>query len=231
MSSGRFWTARGAQGLLAGIAIGTLDFLYYIPFVPADKMGSGLLGSSLVLWGGECTLFALGLGLAERLARPRELRAWQLGLAIVGAVVASVVSWHAFAVFVLRDQLGLQLFREQVAQSSEWMGGMLYHSWLVLFFGSLIAAVVASQRWRARMLDALRSAERERAISEQRLAVERLQFLEARIDPDHLYETLSRIERLYEYDAPAADALLDQLIAFLRTAIVASRTSTMKGAT
>lgn len=229
MSSGRFWALRAGQGILAGAAIGTLDFLYYMPFVSAGKMGFGLLASSLALWCGEYLLFALALGLAERLVSPRELRAWQLALAIVGAVAASVVTWHAFCVFVLSDQLGLQLFREQVTPSQEWMGGMMYHAWLVLFFGGLIAAVAASQRWRTRMLDALRSAELGRAISEQRLAGARLQFLETRIDPDHLYGTLSRVERLYEDDAAAADALLDELIAFLRTAIVDSRISFMKG--
>jgi len=96
------------------------------------------------------------------------------------------------------------------------MGGLLYHTWLMLFFGTLIAAVGASQRSRSRMLSALRSAELDRATSQQRLVAARLAALEARIDPDYLYHTLSRLERLYEDDPPAADHLLDELIAFLR---------------
>ena len=228
MSRGRFWLTRGGQGLLAGAAIGTLDFLYYVPFVPAAKMGLGLFASSLVLWCGEYMLFALVLGLAQRVASPRELRAWQLALVIVIGVAASVVLWHAFSALVLRDQLGLRLLREQLTGARDWMGGVTYHAWLMLFFGGLIEAVAASQRWRARMLETLRAAELGRATSEQRLAGARLQHLEARVDPDHLYATLSRVERLYEHDAEAADRLLDELIAFLRAAIADSRTSFKK---
>jgi hypothetical protein len=215
----RFWLTRAGLGLLAGAAIGTLDFLYYIPLVPS-KLSVGLLASSLAVWCGEYVLFALALGLAERLALPRELSAGQLTLAVAAAVAASVVLWHGFSVFVLRDQLGLQLFREHVTESSDWIGGIMYHAWLMLFFGGLIAAVYASQRWRTRMLEALRSAELGRAASEQRLAGAKLQFLQSRIDPDHLYDTLSRVERLYEHDAPAADELLDELIGFLRTSLM-----------
>jgi hypothetical protein len=114
----------------------------------------------------------------------------------------------------------MRLFREHVGQPGNWMGGMLYHAWLMLFFGGLSAAVGASERWRTRMLHALRSAELSRATSQQRLAEARLAALQARVDPDYLYHTLSRLERLYEEDPPAADRLLDELIAFLRNALV-----------
>lgn len=215
-----FWMTRAAHGFIVGAAIATLDFLYYFPFMSApNEIGFGLFISSLVVWCGECVLFALALGLAEHLASPGELRAWQLGLAVVGGVTASVIIWHAFSVLVLRDQLGMHLFRDQVGQPGNWIGGVLYHAWLMLFFGGLITAVDASQRWRTRMLSALRTAELGRATSQQRLVEARLASLEARIDPDYLYHTLSRLERLYEDDPPAADYLLDELIAFLRNAL------------
>ncbi len=214
---------RAALGFIVGAGIATLDFLYYLQLVSApDEIGFGLFASSLVVWCGECILLALALGLAERLASPDELRAWQLVLALVGGVTASVIVWHAFSILVLRDQLGMRLFRDHVGQAENWVGGMLYNAWLMLFFGGLIAVVVASQRRRTRMLSALRSAEINRATSQQRLAEARLASLQARIDPDHLYQTLSRLERLYENDPPAADHLLDELIAFLRKALTES---------
>jgi len=211
---------RASHGFIAGAAIATLDFLYYFPLVSApNEIGFGSLTSSLILWCGECVLFALALGLAERLTSPRELHAWQLGLAVIVGVSASVILWHAFCGFVLRDQLGMRLFRDHVGQPGDWMGGVLYHAWLMLFFGGLIAAVGASQRWRTRMVSALRSAELARATSQQRLAEARLASLEARVDPDYLYHALSRLQRLYEDDPPAADRLLDELIIFLRNAL------------
>ena len=216
-SGARFWLTRAAQGFVVAAAIATLDFMYYREFV--NEMGFGLLASSLVVWCGECMLFALLLGAAERLASPGELRAWQLALALAGFVTVSVILWHAFSILVLRDQLGMPLFRDHVGQRDNWMHGLLYHAWLMLFFGGLIAVVVAAQRRRTRMLSALRSAELGRATAQQRLAEAKLASLEARVDPDYLYHTLSRLERLYEDDPPAADHLLDELIAFLRSAL------------
>jgi sensor histidine kinase YesM len=142
----------------------------------------------------------------------------------------SVVVWHAFTLLVLRDQFGMRLFREEVAGSIDWKVGLLYHAWLMLFFGGLTAVVTASQRRRARMLSALRAAELGRATSQQRLAEARLGSLEARVDPDYLYRSLSRLERLYEYDPSAADHLLDELIAFLRNALAEGNRSTLKEA-
>lgn len=216
----RFWIRRAALGFMVGAAIATLDFLYYFSLMHTpNELGFGLFVSSVVVWGGECVLFALALGCAERLASPGELRAWQLGIAIAGGVTASVIIWHAFSVLVLRDQFGMRLFRDHVGQPENWLGGVLYHAWLMLFFGGLIAAVYASQRWRTRMLAALRSAELGRATSQQMLAEAKLASLEARVDPDYLYHTLSRLEWLYENDPSAADPLLDELIAFLRNAL------------
>ena len=225
-SGTRFWMARAAIGFIVGATIATLDFLYYLPLISApNEIGFGLFIASLVVWCGECILFALALGLAERLASPDELHAWQLAVAVVGGGTASVIVWHAFSILVLRDQLGMPLFRDHVGQPENWMGGMLYNTWLMLFFGGLIAAVVASQRRRARMLSALRSAELNRATSQQRLAEARLASLQARVDPDYLYQTLSQLERLYEDDPLAADHLLDELIAFLRKALNDSQVS------
>ena len=46
-----------------------------------------------------------------------------------------------------------------------------------------------------------------------------LASLEERVAPGYLYDTLSRLERLYEDDPPAADRLLEELIDFLRRAL------------
>jgi LytS/YehU family sensor histidine kinase len=95
----------------------------------------------------------------------------------------------------------------------------------MLFFGGLAAAVYASRRRRARMLAALRAAELGRATSQQRLAEARLASLQARVEPDFLLQTLTRLEQSYEADPHAADRLLDELIAFLRGALADIRAS------
>ena len=219
-----FWFIRIGQGVALGVIIATLDFLYYAPLLPVPiDVEFGFFISSLVLWSGECTLFALIVAAAERIVSPRYLHAWQLAAIAFAAVTISVFAWHGFSIVVLRDLLGVNLFREQVAASGNWVGHMLYHSWLMLFFGGLCVAVAASHRWHFRMLMALRAAEMRHAISQQSLATAELARLESSVDPNYLFQTLARLEKLYADNPQAADAVLDDLINFLRRVLGESR--------
>jgi sensor histidine kinase YesM len=82
-----------------------------------------------------------------------------------------------------------------------------------------MAAVYLSRQRHARMLAVLRAAELARGDSQRRLAETRLAALQARIDPGFLFQTLTRLEQLYEADPPGADRLLEELIVFLRGAL------------
>jgi hypothetical protein len=218
MRGARFWIVRAGAGLLFGGAIAVLEFVHYFPAAP-DPIGLRAFASLLLVWGGEGVLLGLTVGLAERLVRPSELRASQLAVAVAVGAVASASVWHAVVQFVLREQLGMRLFIDQVGQPTVWIGVVLYHSWIMLFFGGLATAVYASQRRHARMLFALRAAELRRESSHQKLAEAKLASLQARVEPDFLLQTLTRLERSYETDPRAADRLLDELIAFLRAAL------------
>jgi hypothetical protein len=213
----RFWLVRVGWGVLLGSAIATLEFAYYFPRVSAPyEMGLYSFASLLLGWCGDGILFALTVGLVERSVRPAELRGWQLALAVVAGAIGGVLIWQLFTHLLLRERFGVWLFMDHVGQPSTWKGAVVYRAWVMLFFGGLAAAVYASQRRRARMLAALGAAELGRASSQQRLAEATLASLQARIDPDLLFRTLTRMERLYETDAAAADRLLDELVAFLR---------------
>jgi len=60
--------------------------------------------------------------------------------------------------------------------------------------------------------------------SAQRLAVEaQLKLLQTQIEPHMLFNTLSTLHTLIEVDAPRAQAMLDQLITYLRGTLSASR--------
>lgn len=223
----QYWLSRVGCGFLCGAALALLEHLYYFPLVsPPNELGLASFAALLINYGGEGTLLALVVALAERRARPRELRAWELALAVTAGAVFGVTLWQAFAHFVLRDQLGVRLFIDHVGQPAIWTGVVLYHSWLMLFFGGLAAAVYASQRWRGRMLEALRSAEIARARSEGVLAQARLDSLQARVDPELVFQSLAKLEGLYGTDPAAAERLLDELVAFLRAAVADIRAST-----
>jgi len=200
----RFWMRRAGYGVLLGAAIATLEFAYYFPLVSEhSRFGLNSYVSLLLVWGGECALLALTVAVAERGVRPRELRTWELGLAVALGAFGGSLIWQVLMDFVLRDRAGL----------------VLYHGWLILFFGGLAAAVYSSQRRRARVLAALRAAELGRARSQQRLAEVTLGSLQSRIDPEFLFQTLTRLERLYEADPTGADRVLEELIVFLRRAL------------
>lgn len=225
-SAGRFWLKRLGFGFFLGAAIATLEFAYYFPLV-THTIGIESFLSSIVLWCGESVLFALFVSGAEYSVKPRELRAWQLALAVAVGVLLAVLAWHAFSHFILRDQFGVRLFRDYLDQPVVWAGGVLYHTWMLFFFGGLATAAYASQRRYTSMLAALRAAQLARATSQRRLADAKLASLQARIEPDVLFQTLTKLEQFYETDPGSADRLLDELIAFLRGALADMRASSV----
>jgi histidine kinase len=232
MEAGRFWMWRAAYGLLLGISIAVLEFAHYYPLVSTpDRLGVLSLLSSLLTWGGEGVLLALTVALFERRDAPRLLGPRQLALAVVAGSVAGVLAWQAFVQLVLREQFGIWLFRDHLGQPMDGMGTALYHTWLMLFFGGLAATVQLSRQRHARVLAVLRAAELDRETSQRRLAEAGLAALQARIDPDFLFQTLAKLEQLYEADPPGADRLLEELIAFLRGALADIRLQSYKEGT
>jgi hypothetical protein len=221
-----FCLQHAGVGLLLGVSIAVLEFAYYYPLVATPgKPGLGLLVSLLLSWCGDGVLLAVTVGLFERREAPRSFGARQLALAVVVGSIAGVLAWQAFVNFVLRERFGIWVLRDFVGQPVNWAGGVLYHIWLMLVFGGLAAAVYSSRQRHAQMLAVLRAAELDRETSQRRLAEARLSALHARIDPEFLFQTLTKLEQLYDADPPGADRLLEELIVFLRGALADTQLS------
>jgi hypothetical protein len=89
--------------------------------------------------------------------------------------------------------------------------------WLLI--GSAVVFVYAGRRAARRAEARLRAAELDR-VRRSKLALEsRLQAMQARVEPQFLFNTLLQIERLYEFDPELAARMLDDLIAYLRAAM------------
>jgi hypothetical protein len=86
------------------------------------------------------------------------------------------------------------------------------HGWLATF----IYVRLRNARLGAR---ALADAQIRRSEANRRLLAAQLESTHARVDPDEVLVTLESILRAYETNAAAADARMDELIAFLRGAI------------
>ena len=93
----------------------------------------------------------------------------------------------------------------------------VFHGWLATF----IYAYLRNARLTAR---ALADAEIRRSEANRRLLASRLESRHAEVDPDDVLLRLEGIRLTYETDPGAADARMDELIAFLRDAIPRLRT-------
>ncbi len=86
------------------------------------------------------------------------------------------------------------------------------------------AVFLYADRRTARRTEARLHAAELNRIRASRTALEsRLQAMQARVEPQFLFNTLAQVEQLFEHDPPAADRMLDDLIAYLRAAMPAMR--------
>ena len=200
----RGWTWRHtAIGCLLGlwnIALGPAGGLLLWP-APAEskQYGTAVLFNVLCLG----LPFVLAVRLADH-AVDAGAGAWRAyGLAVLAVAVAG--SWAGWAT-------DLSVWGGHVATQAR-------NAWVALGiatqYGLGLAAYV---HWRRahRANARLRDAETERARQLQELQSQRLMALQARVDPQLLFDTLRRVHDLVIPDIPAADALLAELIALLR---------------
>ena len=101
----------------------------------------------------------------------------------------------------------------------EFVKAMLYtfFEWLVL---AGVATFIYTDRRRARAaLARMRAAEIERAHAARRTLGSRLQAMQARVEPQFLFNTLAQVRELYRASAARGERMLDELIAYLRAAM------------
>ena len=123
------------------------------------------------------------------------------------------------------------LLPDRWPESFTWLHGtMALFYWPIfmltqwLLVGSAVVFLYADRRAARRTAQLLHDAELDR-IRRSRLALEsRLQALQARVEPQFLFNTLDQVERLYDRDVVLASVvrasrMLDDLIAYLRAAM------------
>jgi LytS/YehU family sensor histidine kinase len=99
---------------------------------------------------------------------------------------------------------------EQQAPSIIWWAQAL------LFQGGLGTSIYAYWRVTQQSIRRAQAAETERLRNEQRVQTARLLALQARVEPEMLFDSLGRVAVLHVHEPQAADALLGDLIALLR---------------
>lgn len=200
----RGWTLRhtvlGIAIGLANMAFGPAGGLLLFP-APVASKGYALAMLFHVL------MFGLPIVLAVRVADRAVDRGASAPLAYGAAVLLVAVggSWLGAA-------LGL----------SRWSGlpaTPVRSAWVAVAVTALFGVGVAAYvQWRraATALERLHVAEAERERQRQQVQVQRLLALQARVEPQLLFDTLNRVLGQVPHDPAAADALLSQLITLLR---------------
>jgi hypothetical protein len=101
---------------------------------------------------------------------------------------------------------------EKLQSTAWWFFGFLGDTTLaVLVYVNLRTARLADER--------RREAELARARARRRTLESRLQAMQARVEPQFLFNTLAQVKQLYELDTPLAERMLDDLITYLRAAM------------
>jgi len=157
----------------------------------------------LTLWG---SLLGVGFALQRAAAARRHPRA----AAVIGACAAAAVA-------EMSNGRGQILVEQGVVQS---IGRMHVYAF---FVATIMALLFIAHLSRSRAQEAaaarLRAAQAAQHAARLRLCCTRLQAVQARVDPQLLFDMLERVRRAYERDAARAERLLDELVRFLRAAL------------
>ena len=157
-------------------------------------------------------LFAIPI--ADEVA-DRLRRVWvAYAIAIVGAGVAGTL-----ALGLVDWLLGIRLLlRTLGGDSSGYLALLWRFSHLALLTG-LITFVYVRQRAALRSAAALHDLQRRSAELARRTLESRLQAMQARVDPQFLFDTLARVEQLHDREPATADRVLGDLIVYLRAVL------------
>ena len=95
----------------------------------------------------------------------------------------------------------------------------LYLTMEWLLIGSLAVYVYVDRRDARAMMARLHDAGLRRSAQAKIMLESQLQTLQARIEPQFLFDTLARVRALYQTNPTGADRMLDELIVYLRSAM------------
>jgi Histidine kinase len=142
------------------------------------------------------------------------------------AYVTAVVIGAGAAAILDSLALGLVWNQYELAfadPSPDWRTYRVGHSFYLFFewiaLGGVATFVYIDRRRAQAEVAHLHEAEMERARTARGVFESRLQAMQARVEPQFLFNTLAQVKRLYEMDPGLAQRMLDELIAYLRAAM------------
>ena len=218
------------------------------PFASADG-AAGFVGSLARRFKPSFVLWAVGLILAQRaLLALQSLRApelWDYTLLVESMVTVCVMvtvtvadeavsrgvpRLRAYACAVVLGCAAAAWAQWELRARLGWVAEPSDDNFVGLlepqkvFFDFLVISAVAcfvyvNRRTAGAAVERLRTAELARERARRRTLESRLQAMQARVEPQFLFNTLAQVRELYEHDVVVAGRMLDDLIAYLRAAL------------
>jgi hypothetical protein len=210
--------------LLLGLAITAWNWTVWLqPIMEVSQtmpFGRSLLGS-LIANEIQALCLVVAIVIADRAVDEgaRRRRAYLVAAVfgcLAGFLIAEPMDW-AWRTYVLPDRWPADW---------PWLHGTpalfhwpLFHLTQWLPAAGAVVFLYADRRAARKTAQLLHAAELDR-IRRSKMAFEsRLSAMQARVEPQFLFNTLLQVERLYELDARLAAQMMDELIAYLRAAM------------
>ena len=156
--------------------------------------------------------FALADRAVEQRGAPHSRYVIALVIGNAGAVGFSAMGRMASNYFGLPELVPLQLKYDFIAR-------YIWTYIVLLSFTGLLAVLYIDRRRALRMAARVHAAQLERTEHNQRVLESRLQAMQARVEPEFLFETLAQVRRLYAENPALAERILEDLITYLRAAM------------
>jgi len=204
--------------LLLGSALATLALFFAAHFLFGPLFGVAdyppeIFVSHTVAMLCEMACLLVAMLLAEDAVRRGAPRLRTYALAVVtGAAAGSLLQYAVREALGLRMWMSLQRWEIAVTQPALIFFDVCILGGVTIFaYASIRASLEAARRTQA--------AELARVQAARRTLESRLQAMQARVEPQFLFNTLAQVGELYERDASRGGEMLDNLITYLRAAL------------
>jgi signal transduction histidine kinase len=147
---------------------------------------------------------------------------WRYAAVALAAIAATLAGLAVVGVIEARGWAAWRRGIDDADGFGWWLWAMLLGNGV---FVLLCATVYGFVRVREEHEAATRAAALDRARSEREMDEARLAVLQAQIEPHFLFNTLANVRRLYDTDPAAGEAMLDNLMRYLKVALPQMRAS------
>ena len=207
------WRSLTAVQIRATVAFGVAISLFHVIVWSYGMLQRPSLARPLIatFLADQLAAFTLMLGVvvADRTTGTEFGRRTAYTVAIIVSAILMAPLGSIAALNIVQPDFGRSDFLNSVVYA--------FFEWLVL---GGAATFIYTDRRRARAAIArMHAAEIERARAAKRTLESRLQAMQARVEPQFLFNTLAQVRDLYRASAERGERMLDELIAYLRAAM------------